>query len=383
MIGSKVVDIYSSLPMRGSSAAEALALANGIKLALVQDDDRAGPWRVHYTALDNSAPGGGWDAAQTAANARRVAADANAVYYIGEFDSAASQISIPILNQADVPQVSPTNTYSGLTAYLPGAAPGDPRDYYPTGTRTFLRLIPIDTVQAGALLLAMKQAGCTRIAVADDGQADGIGLAQLLDMEKSNSGLQMLPNTRVSANPVGLRHYAQTVRQLGADCLLYAGTDIRAAAQLTRDVNAMVPTARIFGSDGVCSGAWTDPLPPSIDRLIECTMPTLPVSAYPGGKAFLAAYEARYGSSDPNIYAIYGYEAMKLGLDTIARLGPKGDSKSAVRAALFATRDRHSGLGTYGFDSNGDTTLRSYGLYHVGSNGDPEFLRILPVRRPL
>ncbi len=30
-------------------------------------------------------------------------------------------------------------------------------------------------------------------------------------------------------------------------------------------------------------------------------------------------------------------------------------------------------LGIYGFDKNGDTTLKSYGLYKVGSNGNPVF----------
>jgi ABC-type branched-subunit amino acid transport system substrate-binding protein len=81
------------------------------------------------------------------------------------------------------------------------------------------------------------------------------------------------------------------------------------------------------------------------------------------------------------VYAIYGYEAMKLGLDTIKRLGPNGDSKSMVRAALFAVRSRRSVLGTYGFDSSGDTTLRSYGLYRVGADGNPLFVRTLTTPR--
>ncbi len=32
-------------------------------------------------------------------------------------------------------------------------------------------------------------------------------------------------------------------------------------------------------------------------------------------------------------------------------------------------------LGTYGFDANGDTTLKSYGLYKVGKDGNPVFER--------
>ena len=44
-------------------------------------------------------------------------------------------------------------------------------------------------------------------------------------------------------------------------------------------------------------------------------------------------------------------------------------------AALFAIKARHSVLGTYGFDSNGDTTLKTYGLYKVGPDGSPLFLK--------
>ena len=67
----------------------------------------------------------------------------------------------------------------------------------------------------------------------------------------------------------------------------------------------------------------------------------------------------------------------QLGLDTISKLGAQGNSKSAVLKALFATQNRNSVLGTYGFDKNGDTTLKAYGLYKVGSNGEPVFFKSL------
>ena len=108
---------------------------------------------------------------------------------------------------------------------------------------------------------------------------------------------------------------------------------------------------------------------------MECTVATQDLAAYPGGKDFLAAYKAKYGTANPDPYAIYGYEVMKLGLDTIAKLGAQGNSKADVLKALFATTARNSVLGTYGFDKNGDTTLKSYGLYKVGPNGEPVFVQ--------
>ena len=74
---------------------------------------------------------------------------------------------------------------------------------------------------------------------------------------------------------------------------------------------------------------------------------------------------------------------MKLGLSTIAGLGANGDSKSAVLSALFATSNRHSVLGTYSFNKDGDTTLKSIGLYKVGASGNPTFWRTITPARVL
>jgi branched-chain amino acid transport system substrate-binding protein len=157
--------------------------------------------------------------------------------------------------------------------------------------------------------------------------------------------------------------------------------------QITKDVHAALPTAKILGPDGMCTSAWTNPkkggVPASIDPLILCTIATLDLSAYPGGKQFLAAYKAKYGTGNPDPYAIYGYEAMKLGLQTIAGLGANGSNKADVLKALLATKNRHSVLGTYSFNSDGDTTLKSYGLYKVGPTGDPVFDKTLTPTKVL
>jgi branched-chain amino acid transport system substrate-binding protein len=376
------VDFYSSLPMQGASSAQTGPLVNGIKLALSQAGGKAGQWTVKYTVLDDStAATGKWDPGQTAGNARQVAADPKAVYYMGEFNSGASEVSIPILNQAGIPQVSPANTYVGLTTSLPGSAPGEPQKYYPTGKRTYLRIVPIDSIQAAADLMAMKQAGCTKVAVANDKEAYGAGLATLLELEKGFYGVTITSNTGIDPTAPNFRSYASTIAGQGADCFFFAGIVSNGAVQITKDVHSAVPKAKIFGGDGVCTDSYTNAtkggVPAAIYPLLECTVATQDLAAYPGGRDFLAAYKAKYGVSSPDPYAIYGYEVMKLGLDTVKSLGAKGDNKADVLKALFAITARHSVLGTYGFDKNGDTTLKSYGLYKVGSDGEPVFLKTL------
>src|SRR5215471_16207836 len=256
--GGKTVDIYSSLPMQGASSAQTIPLVNGIKLALSQAGGKAGQWTVNYQVLDDStAAAGNWDPTQTAANARKAASDSKAAFYIGEFNSGASKISIPILNQAGIPQVSPANTYAGLTTNLPGTAPGEPTKYYPTGTRTYLRIVPIDSIQAAADLQAMKQAGCTKVAVANDKEAYGAGLATLLGLEKGFYGVNIASDTGIDPTAPNFRSYASTIKGQGADCFFFAGIVSNGAVQITKDVHSALPTAKVFGGDGVCTDSYT------------------------------------------------------------------------------------------------------------------------------
>src|SRR5260221_5108943 len=302
--GGKVVDIYSSLPMQGASSAQTIPLVNGIKLALAQASGKAGQWTVNYQVLDDStAAAGKWDPGQTAAYARKVASDSKAVFYIGEFNSGASEVSIPILNEAGIPQVSPANTYVGLTTSLPGSAPGEPQKYYPTGKRTYLRIVPIDSIQAAADMIAMKNAGCNKVAVANDKEAYGAGLATLLGLEKGFYGVTIVSNTGIDPTAPNFRSYASTVQGQGANCFFFSGIVSNGAVQIAKDVHSAIPTAKIFGGDGVGTDSYTNAskggVPAAIDPLIQCTVATQNLSAYPGGQQFLTAYQAKYGGSRP------------------------------------------------------------------------------------
>src|SRR4051812_12771136 len=122
--GGKTLNVYSSLPAQGAGRTQTVAVINGIKLALEQAGGKAGDFTIKYTPLDDStAQAGAWTPEQTQANARKAAQDDKLGGYVGEFNSGASAISIPILNESGVPQISPSNTAVGLTSDDPGANP--------------------------------------------------------------------------------------------------------------------------------------------------------------------------------------------------------------------------------------------------------------------
>ena len=115
--GAQKLTIYSSLPLQGAARAQALATVNGAKLALKQAGGRVGDYTVEYHSLDDStAQAGGWEPGQTSSNARKAIADDSTIAYIGEFNSGATAVSLPLLNEAGIAQVSPGNTAVGITS---------------------------------------------------------------------------------------------------------------------------------------------------------------------------------------------------------------------------------------------------------------------------
>lgn len=384
--GAQTLDIYSSLPLSGPSAGVGRSIVRGIRLAWMQAGERAGAFVIRYRYLNDARPGGGaWDAGLTAANARRVATDAAAVAYIGDFDSGATEVSLPILNEAGLAQISPWSPYIGLTQAVTGVtAVGEPNRYYPGSARTFLRIAPDDAVQAAAMLEALRAAGCAGVAVLRGGGAQGYGreLALLLDAQHLRYGLRIAPPASLSSVRVSLRRSLLALGSALTDCVAYVGTASAAVPPALAAVHAQLPRAPIIASDRLCSAAEQQSLlrselaADSGDRL-RCLLPGTP-PGLPAQASFLAAWRHAYKrDGHPGPWAAYGYAAMQLTLNTIARLGSQADDRGRLLHALFRARPRDTVLGDYGFDGFGDVTMRAFGLYAVRTSGPLLLERVL------
>ncbi len=374
--GGGELHIYSSLPLEGAQRGQSTALVNGMKLALDQAGNKAGDYTIKYTSLsDASAQAGNWTPELTSANARKAAQDDKTAVYIGEFNSGASAVSIPILNEGGVPQISPSNTAVGLTSDAAGADKGEPEKYYPAGTRTYTRIVPKDTIQGAALATIMKGDGCTSVAIANDKEVYGAGLARNIESSAKSQGLKIDFNEGIDPKAANYRSLASKAKGDGVDCFAFSGTTSNNAAQIFKDFSAAIPDAKLYGPDGVAEAAFTDPkeggIPASVGAKTTLTVATLSPDQYPPeGQQFFKEYGQKYGDKTPDPYAIYGYEAMNLALDAIKRAGSA--DKQKILDALFATKDRKSVLGTYSIDKNGDTSLTDYGVYKI-ENGELTF----------
>ena len=370
-VAGRVLTVYASVPFRGSSAPDARGVVGGIEVALDEAHHRVGRYRIALHILDDAtAQSGGWDPGQTSANARRAAANRSTIGYIGEIDSGASAVSIPLLNGAGIPQISPTSTAVGLTSAGDGALPGEPQKYYPTQRRTFVRLAPDDAVQAHVQMRAQLATGCRRTVVLDDDGVDGRDAALTFAALARGSALHVI-GPEPFAPAADDRGVAASVARSGADCVLIAGLDARRAARLSVSIASAAPGTMLFGWASLAAPGYVDPAAGGVPgwlapQVVLTDLGTAGSQDPPAVRRFAVAYGRRYGAPPPA--AAYGYEAMRLLLDAIRRATDGGRTevgRSAVLAALRHTRDRRSALGTYSIGADGNSTLDRYGVYRV------------------
>jgi branched-chain amino acid transport system substrate-binding protein len=373
--------IYSSLPEQGASGPQAKAIENGAKIALSQRGGKIGKYKISYKPLDDSlASSGAADEGKAAQNARTAIQNPNTIGYIGEYNSGISKVTIPILNKAGIAQISPANTYVGLTTNKPGSEAGEPDKYYPTGKRTYARVVPADTIQGAALVTAAKQDGCKSIEIWNSKTTYSAGLARNVQISAKDNGLTVVGNEGIDPKAPNYRSLAAKIK---SDCFIFTGEIESNGIQALKDAASNSNVKFLYGGDGIVLNDTADPkkgLPANVGAKFKGTIATLdPKSFGPEGKKFFADYAAKYNVASPDPYAIYGYESMALMLDSIAKAssnGTKDVSRNDVVVAVFSTKGRKSILGTYDIDKNGDTTLTDYGLYKI-ENGKLVFDQVL------
>jgi len=362
--GSPTRTIYSSLPKHeagGGLDKQSADMELAIRLALKEADGSAGDFEVKYKPLNASDEDGEILPETIRRNANIAADDSEAAVYIGDRTSSASIASIPILSEAQLPQISPASTRVGLTVADPTADANEPGGHYHNGYRNFVRVIPHDNIQAAALVTLMQRDGCKRVAMINDGGDYSTGLSSTMSLFRQPTRVFRQAVRPNAAAPIYER-LAQRARDERADCFQYSGGNNPNTQAIFRAFADALPDARLYASDGVSETSFeagTSGASGCIDASLM--VPPRDITRYPD---FLGAFTKAYPAvKPPDPYAIYAYEAMRLALDAIED-SPDG-SRTKILDALRRTTNRPSPLGTYSVDDNGDTTLVDYDVSRI------------------
>ena len=304
-VSGDTLTIYSSLPLQGTSKGQSEAVISGERLALEQAGGKVGKYKINYVSLDDSTaqnPGTA-DEAQTGQNARKAVQDKTTIFYLGEFNSGGTKVSLPILNKANIPQISPSNTAVGLTTDEPGADPGEPTKYYPAQKRTYARVVPKDTIQGAALATTMKEDGCKSVHIFNDKTTYGAGLGRNVELAAKNIGLTVEGNDGTDKTSANYRSLAAGIK---ADCFVGSGVTGENYVQVFKDVAAACPNCKLYGPDGVAEAAFTDPkeggIPADVAARTKVTVATLSPEEFQKqgidkAEKFFADYKAKYGGA--------------------------------------------------------------------------------------
>jgi branched-chain amino acid transport system substrate-binding protein len=306
--------------------------------------------------MDDASPTtGSWDGTVEAEIAQKAVADADVMVYLATYNSGAAKISMPITNKAGLVQITPANTYPGLTK--PGFGPGEPAIYRPSGKVNYFRAHPADDIQGAAGAAWAKCLGFKKVYVLDDRQLYGKGIADVFAASARKLGLEIVGHDGVESTDIDFRALLTKVRASGAD-LVYGGFVIDSGGvQIIQQMKALglFQRAKFMGPDGLYSpGLIEQATPVAVNDNVFVTFAALPPDKLPTdvGKRFFKDYMDTY-KSEPIGWAMYAYQSAIVALDAIKRAGTK--DRGAILEAVRQTRNFEGVTGTFNFDENGDT----------------------------
>jgi branched-chain amino acid transport system substrate-binding protein len=333
----KTLIVSSDLPLQGSSGTQSKSTNDLIQLYLDQVGNKAGNYTIQFKPYDDStAAKGAWDDAACAKNATDHVANTNEVAAMGTFNSGCAKIEVPVLNQANMLMVSHANTNPGLTKKW---ETGEPDKYYPSGKRTYARVVTTDDYQGNAAAaFAKSDLKVTKCYVLNDNQTYGLGVAKAFADAAKTQGINVVGEKSWDAKQTSYTALFQEAKSAGADCVYLGGIYDNNGGQLVKDKVAVLgdnSKVKLMGPDGFTGYPDLLALPQSegmyltfaglsTDQLVKTDGP---------GKKLIDAYTAKYGQPPTGNYPLYGVAAMQVILAAIAK---SDGTRDGVTNAVFS-----------------------------------------------
>ena len=203
----------------------------------------------------------------------------------------------------------------------------------------------------------------------NDKEVYGAGLAKNIELAAKEQGLEIIANEAIDKNAANYRSLAQKAKARRRGLLRLLGHHRQQRGPALQGLRGGAAGREALRAGRRREAGFADPkeggIPADVARASSSARSRRcrRTSTRRRARSSSRQFTEKYGEDNPDPYAIYGYEAMRLALDAIERSGT--GEKEDILKALFETKDRASVLGTYSIDENGDTTLTDYGVYTI------------------
>jgi branched-chain amino acid transport system substrate-binding protein len=356
--GGKIAKIGIIAPLSGDLAAIGTGIRDSVKLAIKQANDKKTipGWTLQLSDLDDEGkPDPGKNAATKLAN------DPAVVGVVGTLNSSVAQVVQPVLNAANIAEVSPANTNPSLTQGASWAT--SKKRPYPN----YFRTCTTDAVQGpyGARYV-YNTLHITKVATVHDKKTYGQGLVGTFTDE-----FKKLGGTIVSAQTINPddKNYSAVISKIkpSAPQLLYFGGEYPSSGPLTQQMKSAGLNIPLFGGDGMYSADYLS-LAGAAAPGNYATSVGAPLDTLTAAKQYVADYKAGGYKGDNTSYGAYAFDAANAIIAALkTSLATATDAKSA-RAATITALGKVSFDGVSGkvaFDEYGDTTNKTLTVYKV------------------
>ncbi|HET9873830.1 MAG TPA: branched-chain amino acid ABC transporter substrate-binding protein [Propionibacteriaceae bacterium] len=354
---TKVAKIGVIAPLSGDLSALGLGIQNSVDLAIKQanEDETIPGWTLELDAQDDQATP---DVGKNAAT--KLAGDPEVVGVVGTLNSSVSQSVQPVLNSANIVQVSPANTGTSLTQ---GADPSNPKRPYDN----YFRTCTTDAIQGPfAARHLFNTAGIKKVATIHDKKAYGQGLVQAFTAEYKKLGGDVVAAETINPDDKDFSSVISKVKNANPDAIYYGG-EFPQSGPLSQQAKAAGLNVPLMGGDGMYSPNYIK-LAGKTSEGDLATSVGAPTESLDTAKAFVEDYEAADYSEPYEAYGAYSYDAANAIINALkTSLADAEDAKSAREATVqaMAKVSFDGATGKVAFDEFGDTTTKVLTVYKV------------------
>ncbi|ALK33507.1 branched-chain amino acid ABC transporter substrate-binding protein [Burkholderia plantarii] len=340
-LADQIVKIGSVEPLTGGASHLGKDNENGARLAIEEINAQGltiGGQKITLQ-LDGQDDAGD---PRTATQVAQKLVDEKVAAVVGHLNSGTSIPASKIYSDAGIVQISPSSTNPVYTQQ---------------GFKTTYRMVATDAQQGPALASYAQAKAIKTVAVIDDSTAYGQGLANEFEKKAKALGIKVLSHDATNDKAVDFRAILTKIKGENPDAIMYGGMDAT-GGPLAKQARQLGLRAKLFSGDGVCTEQLSDLAGPAADNVI-CSQPGAAIETMPGGAAFQAKYQKRFGQII-KFDAPFSYDAVYIIVDAMKRANSTDPAK--ILAAMPAT-DHKGVIGETVFDAKGDLKHGVISLY--------------------
>lgn len=370
--GSKgTIKIGSDLP---TCTVGGKATENGAKFAVDQKKTVEG-FTIQFQGFDDCRQGA-YNADAGVDNVRKMI-DQGFLGMVGPYNSAVAKAEIPIGAPKNFVMISPANTNPCLTKDIPSCSTAyHPQDLRAGNPNNYWRVVTTDDYQGPAMAdYAYKQLGIKNVAILDDSTVFGTGIAGSFEVEFKKLGGTVVKHQSYKKDQQGTDFRSLLQSMKTAQGLYVGGTDDQNICIPRKQMKDIGWNAPFLGGDGI---ETTDCINQAAgnENNIYATSAGADATQVPGAKQAIADFRKEFtGANDFGGYTMQAYDAANILMTAIGNAikgnGGNAPTRKQVRDEMAKITTFQGVIGNYGFDPNGDTTLKIVSIYIVQNSPDP------------